>query len=515
MEFGPPPLRRLQARQQDARARPAPRCRRRPRRRPAARRPRHAGGRCRPARRRRTRRRCRSGRWPGPRAGRSRGARGRAGTSSSSAARRCRSARHLHAGDRGAVPVPLRTTASISLSTVRATFGAGGALGVAARPWAARSRAQVRRRPRRPIVAATVAICSAVAWTRPWPIAVEPTARSSPISPAAGIVLSAAPGDVGRLVEAEALGGGDEPLGAELDAERGEDRVARLREGVDQRASARLAVGVLEVDAFEHGLRSGREGVGGLVIPASSAPVGVIILNVEPGGWSPERRSRRRPGSRRCAAGAPRRRPGAPRARRPPPARRQRDRRAHGGGLARGARLSTRAPATSSPPGRAEQALVEDPLQARHADLRVGRYPERGELLAVLGRDRAELADDLGREQRRRRAVVALGQHGAVAGQQRGARGHPRHAAQPLAGREPGKTSARDQSMPSPVAGRTTSPATVPNARVGMRTGSDRRRRLARPGRVDLRCCRGPQGVLVSGGERARGSGRDRSAVIS
>ena len=39
-------------------------------------------------------------------------------------------------------------------------------------------------------------------------------------------------------------------------------------------------------------------------------------------------------------------------------------------------------------------------------------------------------------------------------------------------GASPGKTSARDQSMPSPVAGRTTSPATVPNARVGMRTGT-------------------------------------------
>jgi hypothetical protein len=48
---------------------------------------------------------------------------------------------------------------------------------------------------------------------------------------------------------------------------------------------------------------------------------------------------------------------------------------------------------------------------------------------------------------------------------------HLRDAAQALAGREPGKTSARD-SMPSPVAGRTTSPATVPNARVGMRTGT-------------------------------------------
>ena len=43
------------------------------------------------------------------------------------------------------------------------------------------------------MAAATVAICSAVAWTRPWPMAEEPTARSSPISPAAGIVLSAAP----------------------------------------------------------------------------------------------------------------------------------------------------------------------------------------------------------------------------------------------------------------------------------------------------------------------------------
>jgi hypothetical protein len=36
----------------------------------------------------------------------------------------------------------------------------------------------------------------------------------------------------------------------------------------------------------------------------------------------------------------------------------------------------------------------------------------------------------------------------------------------------PGKTSSRDQSMPSPVVGSVTSPFTVPNARVGIWTGT-------------------------------------------
>ena len=136
-------------------------------------------------------------------------------------------------------------------------------------------------------------------------------------------------------------------------------------------------------------------------------------------------------------------------------------------------RLSTRAPATSSPPGRAEQALVEDPLEARDADLGVGGHAERGELLAALGRDRAELADDLGRQQRGRvrdrRPWPAPCGRAPAAWRACGIR-VTRRRRSPAA--SPGRRGARDQSMPSPVAGSTTSPATVPNARVGMRTGT-------------------------------------------
>ena len=45
------------------------------------------------------------------------------------------------------------------------------------------------------------AICSGVVSTLPWPIAVEPTARSSPISPAAGIVERAAPASFGSSLK--------------------------------------------------------------------------------------------------------------------------------------------------------------------------------------------------------------------------------------------------------------------------------------------------------------------------
>ncbi len=55
------------------------------------------------------------------------------------------------------------------------------------------------RRPCSAIVTAIDVICSVVARTRPWPIAEEPSARSSPIAVAEGIVLVAAPGTGARL----------------------------------------------------------------------------------------------------------------------------------------------------------------------------------------------------------------------------------------------------------------------------------------------------------------------------
>ena len=77
-------------------------------------------------------------------------------------------------------------------------------------------------------------------------------------------------------------------FGPQPGAERGEDRVAGVGEGVLQRAAARLAVGVLQLDALEHGRGLDGELGRGLATPASSAPDEVMILNVEPGGWGAE-----------------------------------------------------------------------------------------------------------------------------------------------------------------------------------------------------------------------------------
>src|SRR3954468_10390871 len=134
------------------------------------------------------------------------------------------------------------------------------------------------RSPRSPIAAAMVAISSGVVRTLPWPIALEPTARSSPISRAGGIGERAAPPrepssvlargrnrraprprQRRRLVEAEALGRGDQPARAEARPERREDGVARLGERLPEAAAAGLAVGVLELDARERRRRAHRE----------------------------------------------------------------------------------------------------------------------------------------------------------------------------------------------------------------------------------------------------------------
>ena len=287
------------------------------------------------------------------------------------------------------------------------------------------------------------------------------------------MVLSAAPGDVRRRVEPVALGGGHEALGAELGAERGEDRVARLGEGDDERAAAVLAVGVLEVDALQHRLLL--HGIG--------------LLRVRDPCLERARRRdhlERRPGRLQAREGDPREgehlpgvrleRHDAAHARTERGHRRlldgQRDRRAHRRGLVRAGALEDPCAGHELAARRPQQALVEDPLEAGHADLGVGRHPERGELLAALGRDRAQLADDLRSQQRGRGAVVALGQHGAIAGEEGGAHGHPRHAAQPLARSEPREDERARPVDPSLVAGRTTWPVTVPNARVGMRTGT-------------------------------------------
>ena len=116
------------------------------------------------------------------------------------------------------------------------------------------------RRPRRPIVAATVASSSGV--DEHLALADRATSRRrgrrrSPRPP--GSSSGAAPRGPRVLVEAEALGGLDEPLGAELGAQRGEDGVAGVREGLPQRAAAGLAVGVLELHALDRGRGLDRE----------------------------------------------------------------------------------------------------------------------------------------------------------------------------------------------------------------------------------------------------------------
>src|SRR4051812_31139561 len=135
------------------------------------------------------------------------------------------------------------------------------------------------RRPRSAIVAPTTAICSGVARSRSWPIALEPTARLSVslLAGGGGVGLAGrtrggavladraradgeAVGQLARrrdgarlgvrharsLVEPERLRHPHQPLGAQLGPEWREDRVARVDEGLRERAAARLAAGVAQ-----------------------------------------------------------------------------------------------------------------------------------------------------------------------------------------------------------------------------------------------------------------------------
>ena len=211
-------------------------------------------------------------------------------------ARRCRS---------GRPPTISRSTCArprLDRAGRRAACRRAGGRGSAA---AAARRARSSRR--------RCAICSAVACTRPWPIADEPTARSSPISLGRRDRARRRAGDAGRLVEAEALGRRRRAAGAELGAQRGEDRVAGDRERVAQRAAAGLAVGVLRARRRSSvaAVCEGKVSLG-VAEPASSAPVSVTILNVEPGGCRPlrtrcRRRARISPVRGRIATTPPRR----------------------------------------------------------------------------------------------------------------------------------------------------------------------------------------------------------------
>ena len=374
--------------------RPARRSRRRRRPRRAAPRRRRAAPR--PARRRRTTRRCRSGRRApasGARRRRGIGARRALGLASCRAARRCRSCPR-----RGCRRSPRRRRSLAHDGLHHAPDHARDAAGTTCVRFGGRPRSSVSRgrRPRPAIVAATHAICSAVACTLPWPIADEPTARPSPISLAAGIVLVAAPGMPGSVLKPNCSAVFDEALRAQAGAERREDRVARVRERLAQRAAAGLAVGVLELDALDHRLRL--DGVlrvqpGELVL---STPASVMILNVEPGGCRPEKAipasARISPVRGRTTATPPRRAPFAA------------IRRALHLGIDRGvhrrrrARLRPREHARAGAQlaaGPARDALLEDALQPGGADARVVGIAElaqarrRARAAAVRGRRRS------------------------------------------------------------------------------------------------------------------------------
>ena len=123
-----------------------------------------------------------------------------------------------------------------------------------------------------------------MASTLPWPIADEPTARSSPISAAAGIVERAAPASPGSLVEAEALGVPTSfsapswaPSGAKTELQ---ECAKELRsEPPHDSPLAFWSSTPSIVAAVWTGNVAER-----LVTFSSSTPASVTILNVEPGG---------------------------------------------------------------------------------------------------------------------------------------------------------------------------------------------------------------------------------------
>ena len=98
-----------------------------------------------------------------------------------------------------------------------------------------------------------------MARTLPWPIAVEPTSSGERDLDRLGKGARGLARHGGRRVPAVAHGRAHDPLGADLHAERREHRVARVGEAVLERPAARLAVGVLQLDAVDHGRRLDRE----------------------------------------------------------------------------------------------------------------------------------------------------------------------------------------------------------------------------------------------------------------
>ncbi len=138
------------------------------------------------------------------------------------------------------------------------------------------------------IAAATPAIASGVASTWPWPIAVEPTARSSPISAAAGIVERSAPARPGSLLKPNRSAAATRrsapssaPIGAKTELH--ECANADLSEPPHASPWAFSSTTPSSVADVWTGYL-----LVGLATPASSAAASVTILNTDPGGCGAE-----------------------------------------------------------------------------------------------------------------------------------------------------------------------------------------------------------------------------------
>jgi hypothetical protein len=240
----------------------------------------------------------------------------------------------------------------------------------------------------------------------------------------------------GGRVEAERLGGFDQPPRPEPSAERCEDGVARLRKGLLERAAAGLPVRVLELHAGQRG-----RGLDG------EARVTRDDVVAEEAGQRHdlERRAGRLRG--RVGEAGQREDLAVARAHRGDAADAARERQYGGAlnvGIDRGADIAAgqgaarrhHAAAGRQGPARAAgEAGVELALQARHADCRPRRQPARRQLRRLRGRRRPQRPGDLRRDRTEvggaRRPVR---DEAAVTREERGAGRHPCLAREPLAG---------------------------------------------------------------------------------
>ena len=122
----------------------------------------------------------------------------------------------------------------------------------------------------------------------------SPRATSLSISPRLEGGTASASSDFGRgqrrlRVEAECLGRLDHLLGPDVDAQRGENGVARVGEAPDEGAAAGRIVGVrdLSADVRLFDVSTGNSS-SSATTPASRPAVAVMILKVEPGGCGAE-----------------------------------------------------------------------------------------------------------------------------------------------------------------------------------------------------------------------------------